>query len=155
MNLNQIERLRDYVKYLQINPLEVETLFKELLIGVSNFFRDKEAFEALKEAIIPALFNNKLAEEPVRVWMTGCATGEEAYSIAMLLREHVDKLGLPAQGGHRARWCRGPSWPGAVSAGAQRCGQRQGGQTPPGAQLPGNDGKAVAGGLCAGLSVGE
>lgn len=91
MTVNQIERLTDYVRYLQHNPLEVQTLFKELLIGVSNFFRDKEAFDALKEKIIPALFKNR-SMEPVRVWVPGCATGEEAYSIAILLREQMELL---------------------------------------------------------------
>ncbi|MFC1602486.1 chemotaxis protein CheB, partial [Pseudomonadota bacterium] len=93
MNLNQISRLGDYVRYLQNNSLEIETLFKELLIGVSNFFRDPQAFEALKEKVIPALFKDKQADEPVRVWVTGCATGEEAYSITMLLREHMQSIG--------------------------------------------------------------
>jgi two-component system CheB/CheR fusion protein len=93
MNLNQIGLLRDYVQYLDTNPLEIETLFKELLIGVSSFFRDPEAFAALKEKVIPALFKDKRQDEAVRVWVSGCATGEEAYSLAMLLREHLDTLG--------------------------------------------------------------
>ncbi len=93
MNLHQIERFKDYVRYLQKTPLEVETLFKELLIGVSSFFRDPEAFLALKEKVIPALFKDRPPEEAVRVWVPGCSTGEEAYSIAMLLREHMDNLG--------------------------------------------------------------
>jgi len=93
MNLNQIGRLSDYVRHLQNNSLEIETLFKELLIGVSNFFRDPQAFEALREKVIPALFKDKPLDEPVRVWVTGCATGEEAYSIAMLLREQMDSIG--------------------------------------------------------------
>ena len=92
MNVNQIERLNDYVRYLQQNPLEVETLFKELLIGVSSFFRDAEAFESLKTHVIPALFHNKPVDEPVRVWVPGCATGEEAYSLAILLRETMEAL---------------------------------------------------------------
>jgi len=93
MNINQIETLPDYVRYLQRNRLEVETLFKELLIGVSNFFRDPEAFEVLKKEVIPALFQGRPLDKAIRVWVPGCATGEEAYSIAMLLREHMDSLG--------------------------------------------------------------
>ncbi len=91
MTVNQIEKIRDYVRLLQGNSLEVETLFKELLIGVSNFFRDPEAFEALGEEVIPELFHNRPPSEPVRVWVPGCATGEEAYSIAMLLREQMEE----------------------------------------------------------------
>ena len=92
MTVNQLERLRDYVRYLQQSPLEVETLFKEMLIGVSNFFRDPEAFESLKERVIPALFHDKPVDEPVRIWVPGCATGEEAYSLAILLRETLEEL---------------------------------------------------------------
>lgn len=92
MTVNQIERIGDYVRYLQDNPLEVETLFKELLIGVSNFFRDPKAFELLARKAIPAVFENKELGQPVRVWVPGCATGEEAYSIAMLLREQIEVL---------------------------------------------------------------
>ena len=92
MTVNQLSRLRDYVRYLQRSPLEVETLFKELLIGVSNFFRDPEAFQALNQIVIPALFKERPMDDPVRVWVPGCATGEEAYSIAMLLREQLDGL---------------------------------------------------------------
>ncbi len=92
MTVNQFERLRDYVRYLQQYPLEVETLFKELLIGVSNFFRDPEAFETLKERVIPALFHDKPVDQPVRIWVPGCSTGEEAYSLAILLRETLEDL---------------------------------------------------------------
>ncbi len=91
MMLYQLERLADYVRYLQENPAEVQTLFKELLIGVSNFFRDPDAFTALKEKVIPALFKSR-SMEPIRVWVPGCATGEEAYSIAILIREQVELL---------------------------------------------------------------
>ncbi len=89
MSVHQIDQINHYVRYLQQNPLEVETLFKELLIGVSNFFRDPEAFAALEEKVIPALFEDRTADQPVRVWVPGCSTGEEAYSIAMLIREHM------------------------------------------------------------------
>ena len=92
MTVNQIERLRDYVRYLQQSPLEVEILFKELLIGVSSFFRDKEAFESLQARVIPALLKDRSVDQPVRVWVPGCATGEEAYSIAILLRETLNDL---------------------------------------------------------------
>jgi two-component system CheB/CheR fusion protein len=93
MSVNQIARMPDYVRYLQETPLEVETLFKELLIGVTSFFRDPEAFDVLKEKVLPSLFESRRADQPVRVWVPGCSTGEEAYSIAMLVREHMDELG--------------------------------------------------------------
>jgi two-component system CheB/CheR fusion protein len=92
MAVNQIDRLDIYVRYLGQNPLEVATLFRELLIGVTNFFRDSEAFEALQEQAIPHLFEGKPPAGFVRAWVPGCSTGEEAYSIAILLREHMDEL---------------------------------------------------------------
>ncbi len=91
MAVNQIERLDDYVRYLRRNPLEVETLFREILIGVTNFFRDPEAFESLQAQVIPKLFE-KSPDQTVRIWVSGCSTGEEAYSLAMLLREQLDAL---------------------------------------------------------------
>jgi two-component system CheB/CheR fusion protein len=91
MAVNQIGELDRYVRYLQENPLEVETLFRELLITVTNFFRNPEAFQALEEQVIPHLLD-KPADQPIRVWVPGCATGEEAYSIAMLLQERMDAM---------------------------------------------------------------
>jgi two-component system CheB/CheR fusion protein len=88
--LHQIEKLDAYVRYLQQNPLEVEALFRELLIGVTSFFRDPEAFEVLAEGAIPRLLAGKGPGEPLRVWVPGCSTGEEAYSIAMLFQEQVE-----------------------------------------------------------------
>lgn len=88
MALQQIETMESYVKYAQQTPREVEALFRDLLIGVTNFFRDPKAFEALKEKIIPQLFADKAADDSVRVWVAGCATGEEAYSFAILLAEY-------------------------------------------------------------------
>src|SRR5207249_2319341 len=67
-------------------------LLKDMLISVTNFFRDRAAFEALERLVIPALFRGKAAEDQVRVWVIGCATGEEAYSIAMLLAEYAREL---------------------------------------------------------------
>jgi two-component system CheB/CheR fusion protein len=87
--LHQIEKLDSYVRYLRQNPLEVEALFRELLIGVTSFFRDPEAFEVLDKQAIPNLLTKKGPGEQLRVWVPGCSTGEEAYSIAMLLREQV------------------------------------------------------------------
>ena len=90
MAVHQITKLSDYVRYLQEDHRELETLFKELIIGVTNFFRDKDAFDALKEKVIPRLFEQRPMNQPVRIWIPGCATGEEAYSIAMLCRDFMD-----------------------------------------------------------------
>ncbi len=92
MAVHQIETLEGYIKYLQKTPVEVELLFRDLLIGVTSFFRDPEAFEKLEEKIIPQLLNEKPENGIIRVWVPGCSTGEEAYSIAMLLKEQQEAL---------------------------------------------------------------
>ncbi|MGJ0515855.1 MAG: chemotaxis protein CheB [Methylomicrobium sp.] len=88
---NDIRDTETYLRYLKENPNEVHTLFKEMLINVTSFFRDSEAFSVLEEKILPELINNKPEGYVFRVWAVGCATGEEAYSIAMLLRELMDR----------------------------------------------------------------
>ena len=93
MAVHQVDAIDNYVKYLQQTPLEIEALFRDLLIGVTNFFRDAEAFEVLEKQVIPKLFDNKPAGNTIRVWSTGCSTGEEAYSIAILLQERLELLG--------------------------------------------------------------
>ncbi len=70
----------------------MEALFRDLLIGVTSFFRDPEAFAALETMVIPRLFADKTVGTAVRVWICGCSTGEEAYSIAILLQEQMDRL---------------------------------------------------------------
>jgi two-component system CheB/CheR fusion protein len=92
MAVHQIETIDGYVAYLQQTPAEVEALFRDLLIGVTNFFRDPEAFQALEEQVIPKLFAGKPAGAVIRVWSPGCSTGEEAYSIAILLQERLEAL---------------------------------------------------------------
>jgi two-component system CheB/CheR fusion protein len=93
MSVHQINLTEDYVRYLQQTPDEVEALFRDLLIGVTNFFRDPQAFQALEEQVIPKLFAGKsVANGVVRVWVAGCSTGEEAYSLAILLQEHMEAL---------------------------------------------------------------
>jgi two-component system CheB/CheR fusion protein len=91
MAVAQIDRLEDYVLYLRQMPREVEILFHELLIGVTNFFRDPPAFESLQEHVIRRLFAGPPGGS-VRVWVPGCSTGEEAYSLAILIREYMDEL---------------------------------------------------------------
>jgi len=92
MAVHQIETIVEYIKYLQRTPAEVDALFRDLLIGVTNFFRDPEAFKTLEEQVIPRLFDDRPAGDTIRVWSPGCATGEEAYSIAILLQERLEAL---------------------------------------------------------------
>ena len=92
MAVHQIETKADYVAYLQQTPTEVEALFRDLLIGVTNFFRDPEAFGELEGKIIPGLFAEQPVGSTIRIWCPGCSTGEEAYSLAILLVEHMEKL---------------------------------------------------------------
>jgi len=92
MAVHQIDTLDSYVKYLQQTPIEVQALFNDVLIGVTNFFRDPEAFAALQIQVIPKLFEGKPPGSVVRVWSAGCSTGEEAYSIAILLQEQMEAL---------------------------------------------------------------
>lgn len=87
MHVLQERSLGDYVAVLANNPAEVDNLFRDLLIGVTQFFRDPEVFEALASDILPRIVTDRAADEPVRVWVPGCSTGEEAYTIAMLLAE--------------------------------------------------------------------
>ena len=67
-----------------------DLLFRELLIGVTQFFRDQDAFESLRTTVFPALFTDLVPDDPIRVWVAGCATGEEVYSLAILLKESMD-----------------------------------------------------------------
>ena len=92
MAVHQIETLNHYVKYLQQTPAEVEALFRDLLIGVTHFFRDPDAFQALEQQVIPQIFTGKRADAVIRVWSLGCSTGEEAYSLAILLAERQEAL---------------------------------------------------------------
>ncbi|HEX7957565.1 MAG TPA: chemotaxis protein CheB, partial [Pyrinomonadaceae bacterium] len=94
IGVTQVRDLPAYAEFIGENPQEANSLLKDLLISVTNFFRDPHAFEAL-ERVIPRLFEGKGAGARVRVWVPGCATGEEAYSIAMLLAEHAETLAAP------------------------------------------------------------
>jgi two-component system, chemotaxis family, CheB/CheR fusion protein len=92
MAVQQIETMDGYVKCLQQSPAEAQALFRDLLIGVTSFFRDPEAFRALEEQIIPKLLAGKSGDGAIRVWSPGCSTGEEAYSLAILLAERQEAL---------------------------------------------------------------
>ena len=92
MAVNEISSMADYIRYLQQYPDEVDTLFTELLIGVTNFFRDPEAFDTLKRKVMEHLVRRSEDGGQLRVWVTGCSTGEEAYSLAMLFEECKEML---------------------------------------------------------------
>jgi two-component system CheB/CheR fusion protein len=93
--VHELADIPAYVQFLRENPDEAQALLRDLLISVTNFFRDKEAFAVLEEHIVPRLFDGKTGADSVRVWCAGCATGEEAYSMAMLLCEYAEKLDDP------------------------------------------------------------
>ncbi|WP_407170386.1 CheR family methyltransferase [Bradyrhizobium sp. ORS 111] len=88
----QIDEISAYVDFLRNDKDEAQNLFNDLLIGVTEFFRDKKEFDVLERQVIPEIFEGKEAGQQVRVWVLGCATGEEAYSIGILLREHMAGL---------------------------------------------------------------
>lgn len=90
MLLYKIENLEDYAQYLQEHPAEVQALYEEILIHVTSFFRDPEVFEQLKTQVFPTISQNKSADTPIRIWVAGCSTGEEVYSIAICLLEFFD-----------------------------------------------------------------
>ena len=87
MHVLQTDEVATYIEQLRKQPHEAEMLFRELLISVTRFFRDREAFEALEAKVIPELLADARSAEPIRVWVAGCATGEEAYSVVILLKE--------------------------------------------------------------------
>ena len=91
MQVHRAERLGDYLAFLRTNVEEAQALFKDLLISVTTFFRNPEAFDALAEKVIPNLFEDRDVDTPIRVWVPGCATGEEAYSLAILFLEEAER----------------------------------------------------------------
>jgi len=93
MGVHQILDLGTYAQYVREQPKEAQALLKDLLISVTNFFRDRDAFGSLERVVLPKLFQSKTENDQVRAWVAGCATGEEAYSLAMLLAEH--SAGVP------------------------------------------------------------
>jgi two-component system CheB/CheR fusion protein len=90
--LHQIDKIQNYVRFLQENPKEVDILFKELLIGVTSFFRDNAIWDKLRDDILPSLINDLPDGYVMRAWIPGCSTGEEAYSLAMIFREAVENV---------------------------------------------------------------
>lgn len=90
-----VRTLEDYVERLRTDDRELNALYKDLLIGVTRFFRDRDAFSKLESELIPDLVRKADEEEEVRIWVAGCATGEEAYSLAMLIHEQLEKADQP------------------------------------------------------------
>ena len=91
MLILKTEKMEDYLKYLQTNPGELGSLFQDILISVTGFFREPETFEALKHEIFPSILKNRSADDAIRVWVPGCSTGEEVYSLAICLVEYLDR----------------------------------------------------------------
>ncbi len=94
MGLHKLSQIQDYVRYLRENPQEIDLLFKELLIGVTSFFRDPAVWDQLQHEALPKLFSHRQPGTVLRAWVAGCSTGEEAYSLAILLRETMESLKL-------------------------------------------------------------
>ncbi len=92
MGIHQIDKIAHYARFLQENPMEIALLFKELLIGVTNFFRDSSAWEHLKEHVLPAPMADRPDGCSLRAWVPGCSTGEDAYSLAMVFKETMDHI---------------------------------------------------------------
>jgi two-component system, chemotaxis family, CheB/CheR fusion protein len=92
MSVHKIDKISSYIHFLQENPKEVDILFKELLIGVTNFFRDAAIWEKLEETVIPAIIDNQEEGAILRAWVPGCSTGEEAYSLAIVFKEVLEKI---------------------------------------------------------------
>ena len=99
MGIHQIDRITSYVRFLQQNPQEVELLFRELLIGVTRFFRDPAAWEQMGKEVLPALLTGRTPDQAPRAWVPGCASGEEAYSLAILRREAMEAHNPEMPGG--------------------------------------------------------
>jgi len=98
MGVHKIEKIGSYVHFLQENPKEMDILFKELLIGVTSFFRDAQVWEKLKENVIPAIIGRQQSGSVMRAWIPGCSTGEEAYSLAIVFKEVLEIVN--PHGGH-------------------------------------------------------
>ena len=92
MGIHKIDKIASYVHFLMMNPKEVDILFKELLIGVTNFFRDSGVWEKMKESVFPDIFANPKTGTTLRAWIPGCSTGEEAYSLAIVFKEALEEF---------------------------------------------------------------
>ena len=91
MSIHQIDKIANYVRFLQKNPQEVDLLFRELLIGVTSFFRDPDAWQQIRTEVLPALLAGYKPNQTIRAWIPACSTGEEAYSLAILFKEILNE----------------------------------------------------------------
>lgn len=92
MSVANIDLLSDYLNYINNNAEEITKLYKEFFIGVTNFFRDSQAFEIIEKEVIPSIFERKSPGSSIRIWTAGCSTGQEAYSLAILIKEYLNKI---------------------------------------------------------------
>jgi two-component system CheB/CheR fusion protein len=90
MVVHRLDEIDDYFTFLKRNPEEVDVLFREMLIHVTSFFREPETFEVLKTVVLPRLVEKRAHNDPIRIWLPGCSTGEEAYSLAIIVTEFFD-----------------------------------------------------------------
>ncbi|MGB3788824.1 MAG: chemotaxis protein CheB [Phormidesmis sp.] len=97
IQITQTESVEAYVNYLKSDAEEISLLFKDLLIGVTHFFRDPDAFEALQQSVVSTLVEESADRKSIRIWITGCSSGEEVYSIAMLVAEEIDRQNVQSQ----------------------------------------------------------
>jgi len=97
MNVHKIDHISSYVQFLQENPKEANILFKELMIGVTNFFRDPPVWQKLKTEVIPDYLSKMSEGSVLRAWVPGCSTGEEAYSLAIVFKEAIEKFNQPGR----------------------------------------------------------
>ena len=99
MVIHKIGKMEEYVDHLRNNAQELQALYDDLLIGVTGFFREPETFEELKQKVLPTIFLDRTPDQSLRVWVPGCSTGEEVYSIAIMLKEFMEKTGkaVPVQ----------------------------------------------------------
>src|ERR1700740_3415982 len=90
MALHGLEDMRAYLRLLRDDPAELQNLYQDFLIRVTQFFRDPEAFQVLKDKVFPGLMEGRQAGLPLRIWVAGCSTGEEAYSLLIVLLEYLE-----------------------------------------------------------------
>ena len=95
MGIVQTDSLREYLHYLYDNKNEINLLYRDLLVGVTRFFRDNEEFKFFNKFVVPSIFNNKIEDKNIRIWVAGTSTGEEAYTIVMLFNKYKEEKGLP------------------------------------------------------------
>ena len=94
MVINQIDSVKEYIDYLKSHPAELQALFDDMLIGVTSFFREPGTFDLLKEKVYPELIKIRTPNSPIRVWVPGCSTGEEVYSVAITLQEFFESKSI-------------------------------------------------------------